>query len=43
MPIGKKILAAFTTGTIGIMVANPTDVIKIRYQAEGKKSESERR
>jgi len=32
----KKILAGLTTGTIGISVANPTDLVKIRLQAEGK-------
>jgi hypothetical protein len=25
-----KVLAGFTTGAIGIMVANPTDVVKVR-------------
>jgi solute carrier family 25 uncoupling protein 8/9 len=29
----QKILAGMTTGTIGIAVANPTDVVKIRMQA----------
>jgi solute carrier family 25 uncoupling protein 8/9 len=38
-----RILAALTTGAIGITVANPTDVVKIRFQGEGKKPESERR
>ena len=28
-----KILAAMISGTIGISVANPTDVVKIRLQA----------
>jgi len=32
----KKILAGLTTGTIGISIANPTDLVKIRLQAEGK-------
>ena len=32
----KKILAGLTTGAIGITVANPTDVVKIRLQAEGR-------
>mmetsp|Transcript_19347 Transcript_19347/g.16563 ORF Transcript_19347/g.16563 Transcript_19347/m.16563 type:complete len:126 (+) Transcript_19347:313-690(+) len=35
-PILKKILAGLTTGAIGITVANPTDVVKIRLQAEGR-------
>ena len=35
--IFTRILAALTTGAFGIMVANPTDVVKIRLQAEGKK------
>lgn len=25
-----KVLAGFTTGAVGIMIANPTDVVKIR-------------
>ncbi len=32
-----RILAALTTGAIGISIANPTDVVKIRFQGEGKK------
>jgi len=35
-PLYKKILAGLTTGTIGISIANPTDLVKIRLQAEGK-------
>ena len=35
-PLIKKILAGLTTGAIGITVANPTDVVKIRLQAEGR-------
>ncbi|CAM8924623.1 unnamed protein product [Rhodiola kirilowii] len=35
-PLSKKILAALTTGAIGITVANPTDLVKVRLQAEGK-------
>jgi len=35
-PLYKKILAGLATGTIGISVANPTDLVKIRLQAEGK-------
>ncbi|EGR32123.1 hypothetical protein IMG5_095380 [Ichthyophthirius multifiliis] len=42
-PLYKKILAGLTTGCIGIMVANPTDLVKIRLQAEGKKPAGERR
>lgn len=34
-----RIAAALTTGAFGIMVANPTDVVKIRFQGEGKKPE----
>ena len=30
--IFTRILAALTTGAVGIMVANPTDVVKIRFQ-----------
>ncbi|KAF5747590.1 UNCOUPLING family protein [Tripterygium wilfordii] len=36
VPLSKKILAAFTTGAIGIAIANPTDLVKVRLQAEGK-------
>eukprot|EP01016_Furgasonia_blochmanni_P056322 TRINITY_DN9583_c0_g1_i7.p1 TRINITY_DN9583_c0_g1~~TRINITY_DN9583_c0_g1_i7.p1 ORF type:complete len:335 (+),score=101.32 TRINITY_DN9583_c0_g1_i7:49-1005(+) len=32
----NKILAGLTTGAFGIVVASPTDVVKIRLQAEGK-------
>ncbi|KAL3518106.1 hypothetical protein ACH5RR_020695 [Cinchona calisaya] len=32
----NKILAAFVTGAIAIAVANPTDLVKVRLQAEGK-------
>ncbi|KAL3531735.1 hypothetical protein ACH5RR_005256 [Cinchona calisaya] len=35
-PLSKKILAALTTGALGITVANPTDLVKVRLQAEGK-------
>ncbi|KAK2384853.1 mitochondrial uncoupling protein [Trifolium repens] len=36
VPLSKKILAAFTTGAVAIAVANPTDLVKVRLQAEGK-------
>ncbi|KAL0725653.1 hypothetical protein Bca4012_040252 [Brassica carinata] len=36
VPLSKKILAGLTTGALGIMVANPTDLVKVRLQAEGK-------
>ncbi|TKY63415.1 Mitochondrial uncoupling protein 1 [Spatholobus suberectus] len=36
VPLSKKILAAFTTGAVAIVVANPTDLVKVRLQAEGK-------
>jgi len=32
---GAKVVAGLITGTIGILVANPTDIVKIRLQAEG--------
>jgi solute carrier family 25 uncoupling protein 8/9 len=32
----KRIIAALITGAVGIMVASPTDVVKIRLQAEGR-------
>jgi len=31
-----KILAALCTGAIGITVANPTDVVKVRLQAQSR-------
>lgn len=31
----QKIMAGMTTGAIGITVANPTDLVKIRMQAQG--------
>ncbi|XP_015950341.1 mitochondrial uncoupling protein 1 isoform X1 [Arachis duranensis] len=36
VPLPKKILAALTTGAVAIAVANPTDLVKVRLQAEGK-------
>ncbi|KAE8039201.1 hypothetical protein FH972_011631 [Carpinus fangiana] len=36
IPLYHKILAAFLTGAIAILVANPTDLVKVRLQAEGK-------
>lgn len=35
-PLFKKILAGLTTGAIGITIANPTDITKIRFQAQGR-------
>ena len=43
IPIGYRILAALCTGAIGIMVANPTDVVKIRFQADGRLPKEQRR
>ncbi|KAF7825579.1 mitochondrial uncoupling protein 1 [Senna tora] len=36
VPISKKILAGLTTGAVAIAIANPTDLVKVRLQAEGK-------
>ncbi|WOL02028.1 mitochondrial uncoupling protein 1 isoform X1 [Canna indica] len=36
IPLFIKILAGFTTGALAIAVANPTDLVKVRLQAEGK-------
>ncbi|KAI5054882.1 hypothetical protein GOP47_0030027 [Adiantum capillus-veneris] len=36
VPLHKKILAALTTGALAITVASPTDLVKVRLQAEGK-------
>ncbi|KAD4384179.1 hypothetical protein E3N88_24347 [Mikania micrantha] len=35
-PLTTKILAGLTTGALAIAVANPTDLVKVRLQAEGK-------
>ncbi|XP_021720759.1 mitochondrial uncoupling protein 2-like isoform X1 [Chenopodium quinoa] len=35
-PLIQNILAALLTGAIAIIIANPTDLVKIRLQAEGK-------
>ena len=32
----KRIIAALITGAVGISIASPTDVVKIRLQAEGR-------
>lgn len=36
VPLFFKVLAALITGAIAITVANPTDLVKVRLQAEGK-------
>ncbi|CAN0854676.1 Mitochondrial uncoupling protein 2 [Linum grandiflorum] len=36
IPLYQKILAALITGAVAIIVANPTDLVKVRLQAEGK-------
>ncbi|XP_078444971.1 mitochondrial uncoupling protein 1-like [Wolffia australiana] len=36
IPLSKKILAGLTTGALAITIANPTDLVKVRLQAEGK-------
>ncbi|KAJ9544418.1 hypothetical protein OSB04_024125 [Centaurea solstitialis] len=35
VPLTTKILAGLTTGALAIAVANPTDLVKVRLQAEG--------
>ena len=35
-PLHKKVLCAGISGTIGSAIANPTDLVKIRMQGEGK-------
>jgi solute carrier family 25 (mitochondrial uncoupling protein), member 8/9 len=35
-PLYKKIAAGLTTGVIGISIASPTDLVKVRLQAEGR-------
>lgn len=39
IPLYKKILAALTTGALAIAIANPTDLVKVRLQAQEKISE----
>lgn len=34
--LATKILAALATGTIGISIANPTDVVKVRLQSQAR-------
>ncbi|KAK8939443.1 Mitochondrial uncoupling protein 1 [Platanthera guangdongensis] len=36
VPLSKKILAGLTTGALAISIATPTDLVKVRLQAEGK-------
>ncbi|KAM7260081.1 hypothetical protein ACFE04_015822 [Oxalis oulophora] len=36
IPLIYKIIAALLTGALAIIVANPTDLVKVRLQAEGK-------
>ncbi|KAJ6850984.1 mitochondrial uncoupling protein 1-like [Iris pallida] len=36
IPLSKKILAGLATGALAIAIANPTDLVKVRLQAEGK-------
>ena len=36
VPLHLKIAAGLTTGGLGIAVASPTDLVKVRMQAEGK-------
>ena len=38
----QKVMAGMLTGTIGITIANPTDVVKIRMQAQGRLPVEER-
>ena len=33
--LGQKVATAAVTGTIAITVANPTDLVKIKLQAQG--------
>lgn len=43
IPLGYRIVAALATGAIGICVANPTDVVKVRFQADGRLPKEQRR
>ncbi|KAL6080591.1 Mitochondrial carrier [Balamuthia mandrillaris] len=35
VPLWKKIAAGGTSGAVGAAIANPTDLVKVRFQAEG--------
>lgn len=37
-PFWKKVVAGATSGAVGAAIANPTDLIKVRMQAQGKAS-----
>jgi len=37
-PLWKKFIAGMTAGAIGAAIANPTDLVKVRMQAQGKKA-----
>jgi solute carrier family 25 (mitochondrial uncoupling protein), member 8/9 len=36
VPLSSKVMAGLASGAIGITVANPTDLVKVRFQSEGK-------
>ena len=36
VPLHLKIAAGLTTGGIGIAIASPTDLVKVRMQSEGR-------
>jgi solute carrier family 25 uncoupling protein 8/9 len=36
LPLSTKVLAGLASGAIGILVANPTDLVKVRMQSEGR-------
>ncbi|ACO61286.1 mitochondrial carrier family [Micromonas commoda] len=36
VPLHLKVAAGLTTGAVGITIASPTDLVKVRMQAEGK-------
>lgn len=36
LSLGTKVLVGMLTGAIGITVANPTDLVKVRFQSEGR-------
>lgn len=40
--LGQKIAAGLTTGALGITVANPTDLVKVRMQGQGRLPAAER-
>lgn len=43
MGIGSRLLAGCTTGAMAVAVAQPTDVVKVRFQAQARSPGNARR